>query len=245
VPILILCLVLVPIGVPSLVREKSAQKIDIRGCILVAVASSTTILVLSFAGTIYPWASKQVIGLLIVSLIFWIFFFRAETRADEPIIDPQALKNRTFFTVAIAGLLSFFGLVGMMLYFPLFLQGVQGVSATLSGQVITPLSVLMAFSLKQSSDEATMTSIGNPRVLLSETAMKDLEESFHKWDEGGPMLFDQTVQAIRTSLEASLRSIFIIGAITMLLSFLLILTVPEIPLDTLVEDDNLLQNHPS
>ena len=352
VPILILCLVLVPIGVPSLAKKKAAQKIDIRGCILVAVASSTMILALSFAGTIYPWASEQVIGLLTISLISWILFFRVETRADEPIMDPQVLKNRTFFTVAIAGLLSFFGLIGMMLYFPLFLQGVQGVSATVSGQIITPFSAMMAFvgvptgfmlartkrykwmyvtgygllvavmfgmvffnaethigwavaaatlaglglgaiptvntlvvqyavpkrlmgasmgaiffcismgmaispavlgsaqnvsyaralaaslpdSLKQSADEAIMTSIGNPRVLLSEAAMKDLEESFNKEGNGGPELFDQTVQAIRTSLEAGLRSVFIVGAVTMLLSFLLILTVPEIPIDTVVED---------
>lgn len=352
VPILILCLVLVPIGVPSLAKKKAAQKIDIRGCILVAVASSTMILALSFAGTIYPWASEQVIGLLTISLISWILFFRVETRADEPIMDPQVLKNRTFFTVAIAGLLSFFGLIGMMLYFPLFLQGVQGVSATVSGQIITPFSAMMAFvgvptgfmlartkrykwmyvtgygllvavmfgmvffnaethvgwavaaatlaglglgaiptvntlvvqyavpkrlmgasmgaiffcismgmaispavlgsaqnvsyaralaaslpdSLKQSADEAIMTSIGNPRVLLSEAAMKDLEESFNKEGNGGPELFDQTVQAIRTSLEAGLRSVFIVGAVTMLLAFLLILTVPEIPIDTVVED---------
>ena len=352
VPILILCLVLVPIGVPSLAKKKAAQKIDIRGCILVAVASSTMILALSFAGTIYPWSSEQVIGLLTISLISWILFFRVETRADEPIMDPQVLKNRTFFTVAIAGLLSFFGLIGMMLYFPLFLQGVQGVSATVSGQIITPFSAMMAFvgvptgfmlartkrykwmyvtgygllvavmfgmvffnaethvgwavaaatlaglglgaiptvntlvvqyavpkrlmgasmgaiffcismgmaispavlgsaqnvsyaralaaslpdSLKQSADEAIMTSIGNPRVLLSEAAMKDLEESFNKEGNGGPELFDQTVQAIRTSLEAGLRSVFIVGAVTMLLAFLLILTVPEIPIDTVVED---------
>ena len=354
VPILILCLILVPIGVPSRTKKNASQKIDVRGCILVIVASSTMILALSFAGTIYPWVSGQVIGLLTISLVFWIFFFRVEARAEEPIMDPQVLKNRAFFTVAIAGLLSFFGLIGMMLYFPLFLQGVQGMSATLSGQIITPFTVMMAFvgvptgfmlattkrykwmyvtgygilvaimfgivffnaethigwavaaatlaglglgaiptintlvvqyavpkrlmgasmgaiffsismgmaispavlgsvqnvfyertlaaslpdSVSQSADEAIKTSIGNPRVLLSKTAMKDLEEILNKRYSGDPTLFDQTVQAIRTSLEAALRSIFLVGAITMLLSFLLILTVPEIPIDTVVKEKN-------
>jgi hypothetical protein len=44
-------------------------------------------------------------------------------------------------------------------------------------------------------------------------------------------LYKQTVQAIRFALEAGLHSIFWIGAVTMLVSFLIILAIPEIPLD--------------
>jgi MFS family permease len=351
VPLLVLCLVAVPIGVPS-VASKSARKIDVRGSILVAIASSTTILGLSFAGTTHPWGSPQVIGLLGSSLIFWVLFFRAEFGAEEPIMDPQVLGNRTFLTVAISGLMSFFGLMGMMMYFPLFLQGVQGISAMTSGQILTPFNVLMAFigvptgfilartkrykwmyvtgyglltgvmfavlfisastpavwsvvaatlaglglgtiptvntlvvqyavpkrllgaamgaiffsitmgmaispailgsamnvayanklaetlpsELIKSADETTMKTLGNSRVLLSPPAMKSLEETFRKSGSGGPELFKQTVQAIRTSMEAGLRSVFLIGAITMLISFLLIATVPEVSMDAVVHD---------
>ncbi len=345
VPLLAACLFVVPVGVPSLVR-RVAHKIDIRGCILVAVASSTTIIGLSFAGDKYPWMSIQVISLLGVSLLFWILFFRAEARADEPVLDPQVLKNRTFITVAIATMLSFFGQIGMLLYFPLFLQGVQFTTATKSGWILTPYSVLMAFvgvpvgfilgwtkrykwmyilgfgiltadmfgvifftretpdtwsyvvttlaglglgaiptvntmvvqnavpkkllgvamgaiffsismgmalspailgsamnaayarelsaslpdGMKQAADEATMTSLGNPRVLLSQPALAALKDTLIKKGDHDQVLFNQTVQAIRTSLEVSLRSVYWIGAIAMLLSFLLISTVPEIPL---------------
>jgi MFS family permease len=347
VPILILCLVAVPIGIPAPVKRLT-HKIDVRGMLLVAVASSTMIIGFSFAGDKYPWASVQIICLLGISLLFWILFIRAENNADEPILDPQVFRNRTFLTVAIATLFSFFGQVGMLMYFPLFLQGVQGVSATRSGQIITPYSVLMAFigvpigfllarkkrykwmyiagfgiltvdmfavilftaetsmvwsilaatlaglglgalptvntmvvqnavpkkllgvamgaiffcimmgvalapavlgsamnatyesklaellpdRLNYLADEATMTSLGNPRVLLSEPAMGSLENSFRDMGNEGQELFRQTVQAIRTSLEASLRSVFWIGALTMLLSFVLISTVPEISLES-------------
>ena len=93
-PLLMACLVMVPIGVPAPVK-RVARKIDVRGCLLVAVASSATILGLSFAGDKYSWTSAQVIGLLGIALIFWVLFFRAEARADEPVLDPQVLKNRT------------------------------------------------------------------------------------------------------------------------------------------------------
>jgi len=351
VPLLAVCLLLVSKGVPSLVK-RVAHKIDVRGCLLVAVAGSTMILGLSFAGSTYAWTSAQVIGLLGVSLIFWVLFLRAETRADEPVLDPQVLKNRAFMTVAIATMLSFFAQIGVTMYFPMFLQGVQGISATRSGQIITPYSVLFAFTgvpvgfllgrtkrykwmyivsfgiltadmfgvifftaatpvvwtvvaaalaglglgaiptvntmvvqnsvprrllgvvmgaiffsismggalspailgsamnatyarklaaslpreLKQAADEATMATIGNSRVLLSKPAMAELEETFKKMGSDGPALFRKTIQAILLSLEAGLRSIFWIAAIAMLLSFFLICTVPEIPLDREPQD---------
>ncbi|MBP1625425.1 MAG: putative drug transport protein, partial [Acidobacteria bacterium] len=144
VPLIVLCLLIIPAGVPLQAR-KAASKIDVRGAILVAVASSATILGLSFAGTTYPWGSIQVIGLLGIALIFWVLFFRAEGNADEPIMDPQVFRNRTFLTVAVAALLSSFGLSGMMMYYPIFLQGVQGISVMRSGQILTPFSVLVAF----------------------------------------------------------------------------------------------------
>jgi len=143
-PLLVICVFLVHIGVPCLVK-RVAHKIDVRGCILVAVAASTMILGLSFAGSTYPWASKQVVGLLGVSLVFWILFLRTEARAREPILDPQVLRNRTFMTVAVATLLLIFAQIAMMMYFPMFLQGVQSISATRSGQIITPFSVLFSF----------------------------------------------------------------------------------------------------
>ncbi len=143
-PLVVLCLIAVPIGVPSAVSSK-IRKLDVRGSALMIVASSATILGLSFAGTIYPWTSPHVLGLLVLALVFWVLFYRAETGAKEPLLDPQVLQNRTFLLVVVSGILSNFGLTAMMVYFPLFLQGVQGMSAMRSGQVLTPFGVLMAF----------------------------------------------------------------------------------------------------
>jgi MFS family permease len=346
VPLLILCLILVPTGIPLPADRSTKRKIDVRGCLLVTSASSTTIIGISLAGVNYPWASMQITGLLGISLIFWILFFRAESAADEPILDPLVLRNRSFNTVAVASFLSFFGQMGMMMYFPMFLQGIQGISATRSGWIFTPYSVLMAFigvpvgfllartrrykwmyivsfailtvdmfsviflneetpiivsvlactlaglglgaiptvntmvvqnavpkrllgaamgaiffslmmgvaispavlgaamnakyaktlattlpqGLRQVADEATIASLGESRVLLSERDMAILESTFKKKGSEGETLFQQTVESIRTSMQAGLRSVFWIGAITMLLSFLLIVTIPEVPI---------------
>jgi MFS family permease len=346
-PLLVICLVTVPVGVPSLIQKGLSRKIDYKGCLLVGIASAAMIIGLSFAGTTYPWASVQVISLLGVSLLFWILFFRAERQTEEPIVDPLVFRNRTFLTIATATILSFFGQMAMMLYFPMFLQGVQGISTTRSGLMFTPYSVLMSFlgvfigfilakskrykwmyilglgivtvdmfaiifftaetpafwsvvactvaglglgalptvnttviqnvmpkrmlgvamgasffcismsiaisppildsaknivyektltaslpaELHNLADSTTMAAIRNQRVLLSDSSMTDLKDRFEKMGPQGPALFTKTVDAIRNSLESALRRIFWIGAITMLLAFLLICTIPEVSLD--------------
>ena len=75
--------------------------------------------------------------------------------------------------------------------------------------------------LSQLMDEATLASIVDPRVLMSPEAMTGLRNTCNKAGEGAPAFFDQTVQAIRGALESSLKGLFLIGAVTMLLSFLL------------------------
>jgi hypothetical protein len=90
--------------------------------------------------------------------------------------------------------------------------------------------------LRQFADKETLASLGDSKALLSPKAMESLRKTLNN---GGPEeseLFRRTVEAIRTSMEAGLRNVFLLGAITMLMAFLLILTVPEISMDTLVED---------
>jgi hypothetical protein len=71
---------------------------------------------------------------------------------------------------------------------------------------------------------------------LSPTAMKALESVFAEEGSRKSDLFKPTVEAIRTSMQAGLRVVFLLGAAIMLISFLLILTVPEISMDAVVED---------
>jgi MFS family permease len=347
VPLLILSLVMVVLGLSGKPLH-AARRIDSRGALLAAAASSTMILGFSMAGTMYPWASLQVMGLLAASVVLWALFLQAEKGAEEPILDLQVLRNRSFVTLASAGLLSSFGMAGLMIYYPLMIQGVQGVSATECGWIITPGMVLMNFmgvptgfilartkrykwmflagygvtlavmialvffkattpvywgfvaltlaglsmgaiptlntlvaqyavpkrllgvvmgalyfsvmigqalspailgsamnmkynstlkaslpaELAQLTDEATITSLGNPRVLLSEEAMADLRTTLNRKSSNGDAILDQTVSAIRNSMEAGLRMIFIIGVVTMLLTFITICTIPEISVDS-------------
>jgi MFS family permease len=96
------------------------------------------------------------------------------------------------------------------------------------------LETTLPAGLHQFADKATITALSDPKALLSPTAMKKLEATFAKEGIYGNDLFRQTIRAIRTSMEAGLRGVFLLGAVTMLISFLLILTVPEVSMDAVV-----------
>jgi energy-coupling factor transporter transmembrane protein EcfT len=81
--------------------------------------------------------------------------------------------------------------------------------------------------LNRIADKETLASMGNSRVLLSRSAMDALKARF---DQGGGdmrALFPDTVRAIRYSLQAGVKSVFRVSAITMLLAFLIICTIPK------------------
>lgn len=86
-------------------------------------------------------------------------------------------------------------------------------------------------SLKNVENKDALAMIRDYRVLLSNDALNNLEKTINKIGDGTPAIFDKTVSAIRSSAESGLKFVFLLGAITMFLAFLLILTIPVIPMD--------------
>src|SRR5260370_158260 len=89
----------------------------------------------------YDWNSAQVFGVLAASAVLYITSFRAERFAAEPVLPLALFRNRVFAAASLLSLLQLMVLVGLIIYLPLFLQGVLGESATYSGAVITPLTL--------------------------------------------------------------------------------------------------------
>jgi hypothetical protein len=84
----------------------------------------------------------------------------------------------------------------------------------------------MPAGLRDIADENTLEALDDPQVLLSGSAMENLKNALEA-EDGGPALFEQTVEATRESLQAGIRNIFWISAVFMLLAFLIICTVPR------------------
>ena len=89
--------------------------------------------------TDYGWASAPVTSLLAFSVLMLVVFIRAEGRAAEPLIPLILFRNSIISMSAVASFILGMGMFGVIIYLPLFMQGVLGVSATESGNLLTPL----------------------------------------------------------------------------------------------------------
>ncbi len=143
IPFIVLALLIVLTRMPALRRSRSGGHLDGVGALLLLAGAGSLLLGLSWAGSSYPWGAWQVWGPIGGGMLVLLFFFVHEARREhhqaEPIIEPSLFQNRVFRVSLIALTLSFMGLVGAVMFLPLYLQGILQASATASGLLLTPM----------------------------------------------------------------------------------------------------------
>ncbi|MGG1514334.1 MDR family MFS transporter [Paenibacillus oryzisoli] len=141
-PVGILAVILIAFALP---KHKATGKVtfDVPGIVTMIVGVVSLLLALTFGGKDYPWSSWQIIGLFVLAAVSLIAFVRIESRAKEPILPVRLFKNKIFTTLNGVGFLMSVGMFGAIMFVPLFMQGIVGISASASGTVMTPLMVTM------------------------------------------------------------------------------------------------------
>lgn len=123
----------------NLPRHERPHELDILGAVLMVTATVTLMLALSLGGTRFLWASREIIGLVAVSGLFWLLFGLRLAKAHEPLIPVELMANST---VRNGTLSAFFGMgtyIGMTIYMPQFFEGVMGLRTVNSGLALIPL----------------------------------------------------------------------------------------------------------
>jgi EmrB/QacA subfamily drug resistance transporter len=122
--------------------------IDYRGATLLTAGVSALILVTTWGGNEYAWGSPQVLGLAAAGVALLVAFVRQERRAPEPIIPLSLFRSRVFSVASAMGFVIGLALFGAVIFIPLFLQLVYGLSPTSSGLRMLPLMAgLLAASI--------------------------------------------------------------------------------------------------
>ena len=125
-----------------------AHKIDYLGSALLTGAVTAALLVLALGGTEWPWDSLaiKVCGGVALLLGAWLAFHVG--RVDEPVLPPDLFENRTFNIASLVMAMTFMGLMGASVFFPLFFQLVMGTSPAESGVMTVAMMVgLVASSM--------------------------------------------------------------------------------------------------
>jgi len=111
------------------------------GTLMVALASALVTTVLG--GSTYAWGSPQILFLGALSAGACAAFLLAERRAVDPVVPLKLFRNPIVSVSALSVFLLGAGMFGVIGFFPTYLQGVVGFSATYSGATLIPLSIAL------------------------------------------------------------------------------------------------------
>jgi EmrB/QacA subfamily drug resistance transporter len=123
---------------PYMKPRGSTRRLDWTGFATLVGTVVPLLLALTWA-TQYGWTSTRVESLLALAAIMLGVFLYTETRASEPVIPLVLFRNPVISICSVCAFVLGMGMFGVIIYLPLYMQGVLGVSATQSGSLLTPL----------------------------------------------------------------------------------------------------------
>jgi len=129
---------------PNMKPHAAARRIDWAGFATLIACVVPLLLALTWA-TEYGWTSLRVESLLAFATVMLPVFLFVESRSPEPMIPLVLFRNPVISICSICVFLLGVGMFGVIIYLPLFMQGVLGVSATRSGNLLTPLMMGAVF----------------------------------------------------------------------------------------------------
>lgn len=136
-----------PIGVISLVVTsvalripvvRRAHKIDYLGAAVIVAGVSCFLLYLDWAGGELGWTAPGALALLAAFVSLAALFVVVELRAAEPILPMRLFRNSIFSVGNTFNFLGGLAMFGGMIFLPVYLQAVQGMSPTVSGLALLP-----------------------------------------------------------------------------------------------------------
>ncbi|TCO55830.1 MDR family MFS transporter [Actinocrispum wychmicini] len=142
-----------PIGLVALVLagvflnlprgRQDRPRVDYLGMALLAAGVVCLVLITSLGGTTFPWVSPEIIGLGVASIVLLTAFVMVERRAVDPVLPPALARMPVFALASGIGFLIGFAQFAVLSFLPLFLQVVNGASATASGLLLLPMIIGM------------------------------------------------------------------------------------------------------
>jgi EmrB/QacA subfamily drug resistance transporter len=166
IPLGLLALVFVAFYYRESVRH-AKQKIDWTGAVTLVGAVVCLMFALELGGQKYDWNSPVIFGLFAGFAILVAAFLFAESKAAEPIISFEMFKKRLYAASNLIGILSGAAFIVATVYIPIFIQGVQGGTATNSGLLLLPMMLGTTVSAQLGGFLSMKTSYRNVMILFS------------------------------------------------------------------------------
>lgn len=123
----------------QLPKRGSGARLDVPGTVLMAGATSSLILLLTWGGRDYAWSSPVIIGLGIAAAVLATLFVLVERKAKDPLIPMELFTVRNFVVTTAAGTITGVVMFGVLAYMPTYIQMVHGMTPTKAGLMMIPM----------------------------------------------------------------------------------------------------------
>lgn len=120
--------------------------IDYLGALLLTSSTTALLLVLALGGSQWAWASPEVAVCVVAAAVLAALFVRRARSISDPVLPLDLFHDRLFTLACIVLALTFMGLLGASVFFPLFFQLVMGLSPGHAGLLTSPLMVGVVIS---------------------------------------------------------------------------------------------------
>ncbi len=138
IPIGIVALAVTATTLPTSPRRKTVS-IDYAGATLLTVLISCVVLITTWGGDELAWTSPTLLAMAAAAVALLVAFVAIERRTVEPVLPLRLFRVRTFTLSSAISFVVGVTMFGAVSYLPLYLQTVNGASATASGLLLIPL----------------------------------------------------------------------------------------------------------
>lgn len=126
---------------PNLPPKEARTPLDYVSALLLVTGLVPFILALRLDKQEHPWGAPETILLLVCGLVLLVLFVFRSLHARHPILDFSLFRNRVFGRSCVALFFQGAAFLSILIFLPLFMVQVVGVSATGAGFSLVPLSL--------------------------------------------------------------------------------------------------------
>jgi EmrB/QacA subfamily drug resistance transporter len=137
VPVGAISLALIIIGLRR-ARKANSHVVDYPGAALIASATTCLLLLMNWAGTLYPWFSPQILALTGAFLVLLTGALIQERRSPEPIVNLHLVRNPAIAPALAASITIAVAMFGEFVFLPVYFQIVLDQTPASSGAMMVP-----------------------------------------------------------------------------------------------------------
>ncbi|WP_239647973.1 MFS transporter [Nocardiopsis ganjiahuensis] len=120
-------------------RAPERPRVDWGG-VVTFVLSLTLVMYAIIEAPELGWGTPRVVGALSAGLALLVVFVAVQRRVAQPVLDLSLVGNGRFMAWCLATLTTSIGFLGVLVFLPTYLQGVQGASAQTAGLMMLMLT---------------------------------------------------------------------------------------------------------